>query len=122
MNNVWPNIDNLQFEKLGMSRNALILTIVVAFLLYQLADFLARPSLAHMNGIVKLLPLLGAAAVWWFFIVPQTRTLLDTLPRGYFQGLSDYYLTNPRSLEIANDPEPMPLYIPDARSKTTPRR
>lgn len=117
MNNVWPNIDNLQFEKLGMSRNALILTIVVAFILYQLADFLARPYLAHMNGIVKLLPLMGSAALWWFFIIPQARNLLDTLPRGYFQGLGDYYLTNPGSLEIANDPEPMPLYLPDLHLK-----
>jgi len=118
MNNVWPNIDNLQFEKLGMSRNALILTVVVAFALYQLIDFLARPSLAHMTGILKLSPLLGSAALWWFFIVPQTRNLLDTLPKGYFQGLSDYYLTNPGSLEIANDPEPMPLYLPEQYTKT----
>lgn len=40
-------------------------------------------------------------------------------PRGYFQGLSDYYLFNPQNLEITNDPTPLPLYV---KARRKPRR
>ncbi|GAA5533903.1 hypothetical protein [Deinococcus aluminii] len=113
MNN-WPNLDNLQFEKLGMSRNALFLTVAVAFALYLLVDFLSKPYLEHAAGLIQLAPLIGTAAFWWFVMIPQVRKWNETLPKGHFQGLADYYLFNPRNLEITNDPEPMPLYVKQA--------
>lgn len=120
MNN-WPNLDNLQFEKLGMSRNALFLTVFVALALYFLVDFITKPYLEGSAGLIQLSPLLGTAAFWWFVMIPQVRKWNETLPKGHFQGLVDYYLFNPKNLEITNDPEPMPLYVPDRATKRPTR-
>lgn len=118
MNN-WPQLDDLQFERLGMSRNALFLTVFVAFVLYQVVDHFSKPYLQGAVGIVQLAPLLGTALFWWFVLIPRVRRWSETLPRGYFQGLSDYYLFNPQNLEITNDPTPLPLYV---KARRKPRR
>ncbi len=120
----WPNLDNLQFEKLGMSRNALFGTIFAAIVIYFAVDFFSQPYLEDANGLIQLAPMAGSVAFWWFVMIPQVRKWNETLPKGYFQGLADYYLFNPGNLEITNDPEPMPLYVPDRpeRRPTDPAR
>jgi len=119
--NDWHDLDNLQFEKLGMTRNALFLTIFVAFALYQLVNMITGPYLKDTPGLIQLSPLAGTAAFWWFVMIPQVRKWNEILPRGYFQGLWDYYLFNPQSLEITNDSQPMPLYV-RPRAKQQPKR
>ena len=113
--NTWAKLDRLQFEKLGLSRNTLFATLAVAFLIYQLSSVILRPYLAHLPSFMKLLPLVCSGALWFYFIVPTTRNVLDTIPRGYFQGLRDFYMANPGSLEPSSDPEPLPLYVRDTR-------
>lgn len=109
--NPWPNLDSLQFERKGVSRNVLFGTAMVAFLLYLGVDALSKPYLKHAPGWMGLLPLVGTVVFWWFGMIPTIRHWNDTKPPGYFNGLADYYLFNPGSLEISSDPDPMPLYV-----------
>lgn len=117
----WPNLDDLGFERMGLPRNLLFATLAAGFIFYQI---LMATWGETLEGAAGFLPMIATVAIWKFYVIPAVRDMNDKLPRGYWQGIYDYYFTNPGHLQIVNDPEPMPLYIrgpavnqPDSHAK-----
>lgn len=118
MNN-WYQTDNLQPERMGVSRNAFFGSIFFALALWQFAEFALRSwdPTASANPVLGSLPLAGSALLWWFVLLPKIRRWNDMNPRGTFEGLLDFYFSNPQTLQVGNDPDPHPLYVGKSREE-----
>lgn len=113
--NPWHDTDNLLTEMMGLNRNVLMGIFIFGFLLWQLAENMMRIYAGPNPGaLAGMLPLGGTVALCYYVVIPTIRRWNDKLPKGHFEGLADFYFFNPNTLEIANDPEPLPPYLPDA--------
>ena len=123
MSTPWYNTENLLTEMRGVNRNVLMAVFAIGFGMWQFFEMLVRMyGGKNPNILLGAAPLAGAIGICYFIIIPRIRDWNDTKPKGHFEGLQDFYLHNPETLEIGNDPEPLPQYIPNGYKKSRPER
>lgn len=112
----WYDTDHLLTEMMGVNRNVIVVVFAFGFIFWQILEVLAKKyGGENPNFILSVAPLLTAFFVCTKGIIPAVRRWNDTHPKGHFEGMTDFYLNNPETLELGNDPEPLPTYIPSQK-------